>query len=36
MPERLLFVGRLDGIIVGSAQLVRPPRNNEAQAFAAT
>jgi ribosomal protein S18 acetylase RimI-like enzyme len=35
MPERLLFVTRLDGIIVGSAQLVRPPRNNEAQAFAA-
>ncbi|WP_158744317.1 GNAT family N-acetyltransferase [Acidisphaera sp. L21] len=35
VPERQLFVGRLDGIIVGSAQLVRPPRNNEAQAFAA-
>ena len=36
MPERLLFLARLDGIIVGSAQLVRPPRNNEAQAFAAS
>ncbi len=36
MPERMLFVARLDGVIVGSAQLVRPPRNNEAQAFAAT
>ena len=36
MPERMLFTARLDGIIVGSAQLVRPPRNNEAQAFAAT
>lgn len=36
VPERELFVGRLDGIIVGSAQLVRPPRNNEAQAFAAS
>jgi ribosomal protein S18 acetylase RimI-like enzyme len=36
VPERELFVGRLDGMIVGSAQLVRPPRNNEAQAFAAT
>ncbi len=36
VPERELFVGRIDGIIVGSAQLVRPPRNNEAQAFAAT
>ncbi len=36
VPERELFVGRIDGIIVGSAQLVRPPRNNEAQAFAAS
>ena len=36
VPERELFIGRLDGVIVGSAPLVRPPRNNEAQAFAAT
>ena len=36
VPERQLFIARLDGDIVGSAQLVRPPRNNEAQAFAAT
>jgi ribosomal protein S18 acetylase RimI-like enzyme len=35
VPERELFVARLDGNIVGSAILVRPPRNNEAQAFAA-
>jgi hypothetical protein len=35
VPERELFVVRLGGTIVGSAQLVRPPRNNEAQAFAA-
>ena len=35
VPERELFAGRLDGTIVGSVQLVRPPRNNEAQAFAA-
>lgn len=35
VPERGLFVARLDGRIVGSAQLLRPPRNNEAQAFAA-
>lgn len=35
VPERELFVARLDGVIVGSAQLVRPPRNNEAQAFSA-
>lgn len=36
VPERELYVARLDGGVVGSAQLVRPPRNNEAQAFAAT
>ncbi len=36
VPERELFVARLDGHPVGSALLVRPPRNNEAQAFAAT
>ncbi len=36
VPERELFVARLNGTVVGSAQLVRPPRNNEAQAFAAT
>ena len=35
VPERELFVPRLNGTIVGSAHLVRPPRNNEAQAFAA-
>ncbi|HEY0418328.1 MAG TPA: GNAT family N-acetyltransferase [Acetobacteraceae bacterium] len=35
VPERALFLARLDGLIVGSAQMVRPPRNNEAQAFAA-
>ena len=35
VPERRLFVARLDGTICGSAQLTRPPRNNEAQAFAA-
>lgn len=36
VPERELFVARLNGEIVGSAILVRPPRNNEAQAFAAS
>lgn len=35
VPERELFGARMDGTLVGSAQLVRPPRNNEAQAFAA-
>jgi len=35
VPERTLFAARLDGVVCGSAQLFRPPRNNEAQAFAA-
>jgi ribosomal protein S18 acetylase RimI-like enzyme len=34
VPERELFVGRVDGLITGSCQLVRPPRKNEAQAHA--
>lgn len=33
VPERELFVARLDGVIAGSVQLQRAPRNNEAQAF---
>jgi ribosomal protein S18 acetylase RimI-like enzyme len=36
VPERSLFLASVDGTVVGSAQLVRPPRNNEAQAFAAS
>jgi ribosomal protein S18 acetylase RimI-like enzyme len=36
VPERQLFVARLGGTIVGSVQFVRPSRNNEAQAFAAS
>ena len=36
VPERALIVGRMDGIIYGAAQLLRPSRNNEAQAFAAS
>jgi ribosomal protein S18 acetylase RimI-like enzyme len=36
VPERNLFIGRLDGRVAGSAQLIRPAKNNEAQAFAAT
>jgi ribosomal protein S18 acetylase RimI-like enzyme len=35
VPDRQLFVGRLDGVIAGTAQLVRPAKNNEAQAHAA-
>ena len=34
VPERTLFVGRLDGVIAGSAQLIRPTKNNEAQSHA--
>src|SRR5262245_50023406 len=36
VPERALIVGRLDNVIVGSAQLVRPTKNNEAQAHSGT
>ncbi len=36
VPERELIIGRVDGNISGAAQLLRPSRNNEAQAFAAT
>ncbi len=36
MPSRMLFAARLDGVICGSCQIVRPPGNNEAQAFACT
>ncbi len=35
VPERSLYVARLNGTICGSVQLVAPPRNNEAQSFAA-
>ncbi len=33
MPARTLFVARLDGVICGSCQLMKPPFNNEAQSF---
>lgn len=36
VPGRTLFVARLDAVVAGSAQLVRPTRNNEAQAAACT
>ncbi|MEZ5648717.1 MAG: GNAT family N-acetyltransferase [Alphaproteobacteria bacterium] len=35
IPERELYVGRLDGVIAASLQLVRPPRNSEAAKFRA-
>ena len=33
MPSRILFVARLDGVICGTCQLMKPPPNNEAQNF---
>ncbi|MCK8787297.1 GNAT family N-acetyltransferase [Roseomonas sp. NAR14] len=36
VPGHELFLAWLDHVVVGSAQLHRPPPNNEAQAFAAT
>ena len=36
VPERELFVARLDGTICGSAQLLRPSRSNEAGAAVGT
>jgi ribosomal protein S18 acetylase RimI-like enzyme len=36
MPARILFVARLDGIICGTCQLVKPPANNQAQGMTAT
>lgn len=35
VPERSLFIARLDGRIAGTAQLLRPSVNNESGAFAA-
>ncbi len=34
IPDRVLVIGRLDGVIASSVQILKPPRNNEAQAFA--
>ena len=31
IPERYLIIARLDKVIAGSCQIVRPPKNNEAQ-----
>jgi ribosomal protein S18 acetylase RimI-like enzyme len=35
VPQRDLFVARLDGAIAGTAQLIRNPQNNQAQNFSA-
>ncbi len=34
LPARELFAARLDGVICGTCQLLKPPGNNEAQSFA--
>ena len=34
IPNYSLFLGKLDHVIAGSCQIIRPPKNNEAQAFA--
>ena len=34
IPERILILGRLDSVIAGSVQLIKPARNNEAQSHA--
>jgi ribosomal protein S18 acetylase RimI-like enzyme len=36
VPSRVLFVGRLDGVIASSIQLVRPSKSKETSAFAAS
>ena len=34
MPARILLVARMDNMICGTCQLVKPPANNESQSFA--
>lgn len=36
VPSRTLLVGKLDGIVAGSIQLVRPSKTKEMQAFSAS
>ena len=31
IPERVLIIGKLDNVVAGSAQLIKPTKNNEAQ-----
>ncbi len=33
IPDRHLIIARLDKVIAGSCQILRPPKNNEAQKF---
>jgi len=34
VPDRVIFVGRVDGVVAGSIQLVKPSANNQSQSFA--
>jgi len=34
VPERMIFIGRVDDVIASSVQLVKPSRNNQASSFA--
>ena len=36
IPERVLIVGKLDNVLAGSVQLIKPAKNNEAQAHSCT
>jgi len=36
VPERLLIVGRIDGVIASSIQLIKPSPNNHSSSFAGT
>ena len=36
IPERILIIGRLDSVIAGCVQLIKPSRNNEAQSHSCT
>lgn len=36
IPERILIVGKLDNVIAGSVQLIKPAKNNEAQSHSCT
>jgi len=36
VPFRFLFIGKLDGVVAGSLQLVSPAKSNESSAFSAS
>ena len=36
IPERVLIIGKLDNVLAGSVQLIKPTKNNEAQSHSCT